>query len=323
MASVRRLAVLTSGGDAPGMNAAIRAVTRYAISKGIEVYAVEQGYNGLINGQIKLCGRRTVSDIIQRGGTALKTARCPEFNTYEGMKKASENLSNLGIDALVAIGGDGTFRGAQDIANNFGVKVIGLPGSIDNDLNYTDYTIGFDTACNTVLWAINSLRDTMNSHDRAHIVEVMGRKCGDIALYTGIAGGAEIIIVPETPFNIEDVCKRLNDNKLMGKTSNIIIVAEGVMSANKLMEEIKSRIDLSVRCTVLGHIQRGGAPSMFDRVLAARLGTHAVNCLIEGRFNRAVGIKNNAIIDMNIAEALDVKKDLERDLFNIADVLSR
>lgn len=319
---MKRIAILTSGGDAPGMNACLRAAVRYAIHKDLEVYAVERGYNGLINGEMRLFNKRSVSDIIQRGGTILKTARSPEFTTYEGMRKASETMSNLGIDALIAIGGDGTYRGALDLSQKFGIKVIGIPGTIDNDLNYTDYTLGFDTACNTVLWAINNLRDTMTSHERVNILEVMGRKCGDIALFTGIAGGAEVIAIPEVDFDVDDICKRLENNHKSGKTSNIILVAEGVMPASELMAQIKSKINISIRTTVLGHIQRGGGPSMADRVLAAKFAIRAVDCLLESNYNRAIGIVDNKVIDQDLKEALTMPRKFNEELYRIANILS-
>lgn len=319
---MKRIAILTSGGDAPGMNACLRAAVRYAIHKDLEVYAVERGYNGLINGEMRLFNKRSVSDIIQRGGTILKTARSPEFTTYEGMRKASETMSNLGIDALIAIGGDGTYRGALDLSQKFGIKVIGIPGTIDNDLNYTDYTLGFDTACNTVLWAINNLRDTMTSHERVNILEVMGRKCGDIALFTGIAGGAEVIAIPEVEFDVDDICKRLENNHKSGKTSNIILVAEGVMPASELMAQIKSKINISIRTTVLGHIQRGGGPSMADRVLAAKFAIRAVDCLLESNYNRAIGIVDNKVIDQDLKEALAMPRKFNEELYRIANILS-
>lgn len=224
---MKRIAILTSGGDAPGMNACIRAATRYALSKGFDVYGVERGYQGLIEGELFRMGSRNVSGIIHKGGTFLKTARCPEFKTLDGQRHAAETLGAFGIDGLICIGGDGTFRGAKDLSDNFGVNVIGIPGTIDNDLAYTDYTLGFDTAVNTCIWAINCLRDTMGSHDRVSLLEVMGRRCGDIALYAGIAGGAEYILVPEVPYDLDAICKSISMSQKRGKTSNMIILAEG------------------------------------------------------------------------------------------------
>lgn len=319
---MRRIAVLTSGGDAPGMNAAIRAVVRYAIYSEMTVYGVEHGYNGLINDKMRLMDRRSVSDIINRGGTVLRTARCPEFNTMEGQKKAAMVLREHDIEGLIVIGGDGSFRGARDLSVNFGVPTIGIPGTIDNDLQYTDYTIGFDTAVNTALSAINNIRDTMTSHDRASIIEVMGRHCGDIALYAGIAGGAEVIIVPEVPVDIEAITERLKQSYKNGKTSEIIVLAEGAGKAEDLKRQIKEKVDIPLRTTVIGHIQRGGAPTMADRVLAAKFGVHAVDLLKKGKMNRAVGIRNNVVIDEDIVEALSMKSRFDHSLYNIASVLS-
>ena len=236
---MRKIGVLTSGGDAPGMNAAIRAVTRYAIYKGLEVYGIERGYTGLINSEIKQMDRRAVSDIIQRGGTILKTSRSPEFTEVSYQKIAAENLEAYDIEGLVVIGGDGSFRGAKDLSDNFGIATVGIPGTIDNDLAYTDYTLGFDTAVNTALSAINNLRDTMTSHERVCIVEVMGRKCGDIALYAGLGGGAEVIIVPEVHNDIAQIAKSIAINKRKGKTSDIIVLAEGVCRAVELKQQLK------------------------------------------------------------------------------------
>ncbi|MBR7111005.1 MAG: 6-phosphofructokinase [Clostridia bacterium] len=319
---MRRIAVLTSGGDAPGMNAAIGAVVRQAIHEGMSVYGVERGYNGLVRDNLTLMERRSVSDIIHRGGTILKTARCDEFNTIEGQAEATKVLREHDIDALVVIGGDGSMRGARDIAKNFDIPVIAIPATIDNDLNYTDYTIGFDTAVNTVLSAINNLRDTMTSHDRVSVIEVMGRKCGDLAVYAGLAGGAEHILVPEMPVDLDAVAKELNQSYLRDKTSDFVIVAEGVGTAEEICKKLGSKTTVPLRATVLGHIQRGGMPTMADRVLAARLGVHAIKTLKEGRFNRAVGIVNNQMIDVDIEEALNAKSNFNPELYNIADVLS-
>ncbi len=320
---MRRIAVLTSGGDAPGMNAAIRAVVRQALYKGMSVYGVERGYNGLVSDKISLMERRSVSDIIHRGGTVLKTARCDEFNTLEGQREAAKVLREHDIEGLVVIGGDGSFRGARDISKNCGVPVVGIPGTIDNDLKYTDYTIGFDTAVNTVLSAINNLRDTMTSHDRVSIIEVMGRNCGDIALYAGVAGGAEHILIPELPVNIDAIANKLELGFKRGKTSDIIVVAEGVGTAEDIKKQLEGKTKLSLRTTVLGHIQRGGMPTMADRVLAAKFGVHAVNLLAEGKTNRAVGIRNNKVFDQDIEEALNCKERFDSSLYHVADVLSK
>lgn len=321
---MRKIAVLTSGGDAPGMNAAIRAVTRYAIYKGLEVYGVERGYTGLINSEIKQMDRRAVSDIIQRGGTILKTSRSPEFNEVEYQKIAAENLEAYDIEGLVVIGGDGSFRGAKDLTDNCGIRTVGIPGTIDNDLAYTDYTLGFDTAVNTALSAINNLRDTMTSHERVCIVEVMGRKCGDIALYAGLGGGAEVIIVPEVHNDIAQIAKSIAVNKRKGKTSDIIVLAEGVCRAIELKQQLKDQgITSSIKTTELGYIQRGGAPTMQDRMLAAQFGVRAVDVLLEGKGSRVVGIKDNKIIDQNISEALAMERVFDKDLYDCAAILGQ
>ena len=321
---MRKIAVLTSGGDAPGMNAAIRAVTRYAIYKGLEVYGVERGYTGLINSEIKQMDRRAVSDIIQRGGTILKTSRSPEFNELEYQKIAAENLEAYDIEGLVVIGGDGSFRGAKDLTDNCGIRTVGIPGTIDNDLAYTDYTLGFDTAVNTALSAINNLRDTMTSHERVCIVEVMGRKCGDIALYAGLGGGAEVIIVPEVHNDIAQIAKSIAVNKRKGKTSDIIVLAEGVCRAVELKQQLKDQgITSSIKTTELGYIQRGGAPTMQDRMLAAQFGVRAVDVLLEGKGSRVVGIKDNKIIDQDISEALAMERVFDKDLYDCAAILGQ
>ena len=321
---MRKIAVLTSGGDAPGMNAAIRAVTRYAIYKGLEVYGVERGYTGLINSEIKQMDRRAVSDIIQRGGTILKTSRSPEFNEVEYQKIAAENLEAYDIEGLVVIGGDGSFRGAKDLTDNCGIRTVGIPGTIGNDLAYTDYTLGFDTAVNTALSAINNLRDTMTSHERVCIVEVMGRKCGDIALYAGLGGGAEVIIVPEVHNDIAQIAKSIAVNKRKGKTSDIIVLAEGVCRAVELKQQLKDQgITSSIKTTELGYIQRGGAPTMQDRMLAAQFGVRAVDVLLEGKGSRVVGIKDNRIIDQDISEALAMERVFDKDLYDCAAILGQ
>jgi len=319
---MKRIGLLTSGGDAPGMNACIRAVVRYASYYDIEVYGIERGYVGLISNDMRILTKRSVSDIIQRGGTILKTARCPEFTEYNGIKEGASNMSLRGIEGLIVIGGDGSFRGAKDLYEMFGVKVVGIPGTIDNDLNYTDYTLGFDTAVNTVLTAINNLRDTMTSHDRVSIIEVMGRHCGDIALYAGIAGGAEIVLVPEKEVNIDDVCAKLGKSKAAGKHSGIIVLAEGAYPLDKLKTEIEAKTGLIIRTTVLGHIQRGGMPSMADRVLAAKLAVRAVDLLRENKGGKVVGIRNNKIVDDDIKTALEMKVKFDHRLLELIEILS-
>lgn len=323
MGKVKKIAVLTSGGDAPGMNAAIRAVVRYGLGTGMEVMGVERGLHGLIDGLFVPMNMRSVSDIIQRGGTILKTARCPEFKTEEGQKKAIENLIKNKVDGLIVIGGDGSFMGAKAMTDR-GFPSIGIPGTIDNDLAYTDYTLGFDTACNTILDAINKIRDTMSSHERVSIIEVMGRNCGDLALYTGICGGAEVIIVPECPMTVEDVERELAGTR-GDKTSGIIVLAEGAGKADKLKEELTKRAgsDLVVKATVLGHIQRGGSPSCRDRYLGTCFGVRAVQLLEQGIGNRIVGIRDNKIYDMDIIEGVAMKKKFDTELYETAKIVSR
>ena len=319
---MKKVAILTSGGDAPGMNACVRACVRYAIYNDIDVYGVERGYVGLLNNSVTRMNSRSVSDIIHRGGTILKTARCPEFKEVEYQKQAADTLQAYGIDSLIVIGGDGSFRGAKDLSDNCGINVVGIPGTIDNDLAYTDYTLGFDTAGNTVLSAINNLRDTMGSHDRASLLEVMGRKCGDIALYASLAGGAEYCITPEVPVDIDEMARSLLQSQKRGKTSNMIVLAEGAGDRDEICKKIKELTGISVKTTVLGHIQRGGSPTMSDRVLAARMAVKAVDLIKENKTNRVIGIKNNAIIDMDISEALAMPRTFDNKLYDIAHILS-
>lgn len=318
---MKTIGVLTSGGDAPGMNAAIRAVVRSGIYNDIKVIGVEGGYNGLINANIRQMNLSSVGDIIHRGGTILKTARCEEFKTEEGRKKALDVLNIFGIEGVVVIGGDGSFQGAQKLSHE-GIKTIGLPGTIDNDLAYTDYTIGFDTAVNTVLSSVSNIRDTSTSHGRANIIEVMGRHCGDIALYAGLAGGAESIIVPEEEFSVEDVCRKLINGRNRGKMHSIIMLAEGIGNGFNLAKEVEEKTGIETKVTVLGHIQRGGTPTAFDRVLASRMGAKAVELLMEDKSGRAVGIRNNEIMDLDIDEALSHKKVFERDIYKLTKILS-
>ncbi|MBO4262834.1 MAG: 6-phosphofructokinase [Clostridia bacterium] len=318
---MKKIAILTSGGDAPGMNAAIRACTRRAINSGLEVYGIERGYDGLVRNEIFKMDTHTVCDIIQRGGTILKSARCLEFKRPETRKVAADNLKALGIEGLVVIGGDGSFTGAKLLSDEHGINIVGIPGTIDNDLAYTDYTLGFDTAVNTVLWAINSLRDTMTSHDRVALIKVMGRHCGDIALYAGICGGAEFILVPEIPYDIKEIAAGLKQNSERGKTSNIIVLAEGAGNETELKTVLQVMSNTDVKVTTLGHIQRGGSPTMADRMLAARFGTKAIDLLLAHQTNRVIGIRGNKIIDLDLTEALSMKKELDRDLYNMAATL--
>jgi len=318
---MKTIAVLTSGGDAPGMNAAIRAVVRAGLDKDLKVMGIKRGYAGLINGEIFQMERYNVADIIQRGGTVLRTSRSAEFMTEEGQKKAVNILKAFSIDGLIVIGGDGSFRGAKCLSN-FGIPVIGLPGTIDNDLPYTDYTIGFDSAVNTVLDAINKIRDTATSHERVSVVEVMGRKCGDIALYAGIAGGAESIIVPEIGYSKDDICRKILEGKQRGKLHNLIVIAEGAGGTAELVKVIEEVTGIEARATILGYIQRGGSPTCMDRLLASKMGYRAVELLIKGNASRLVGIKHNKIIHEDIEEALSIKRVFDEKLYGIANVLS-
>ncbi|MCR2821901.1 6-phosphofructokinase [Lederbergia panacisoli] len=318
---MKKIGILTSGGDAPGMNAAIRAVVRKSIYNGLEAYGIYQGYSGLINGNIKQLELGSVGDIIHRGGTMLRSARCNEFKTKEGQQKGIEQLKKFGIDALVVIGGDGSFMGAKALTEQ-GFPCIGVPATIDNDIAGTQFTIGFDTALNTVLDAIDRIRDTASSHERTFIIEVMGRDAGDIALWSGLAGGAETILVPEEKHDMENIAERLRSGQKRGKKHSIIIVAEGVMSANDFAEELKKSIDIETRVSVLGHIQRGGTPTGFDRVLASRLGARAVELLMEGKGGRTVGIEKDKIIDNDILSVLGQPRTFSQDMYDLSQVLS-
>ncbi|WP_050616030.1 6-phosphofructokinase [Bacillus testis] len=318
---MKRIGVLTSGGDAPGMNAAVRAVVRKAIYHDLEVYGIYQGYQGLMNGNIKKLELGSVGDIIQRGGTMLYSARCPEFKTKEGQLLGIEQLKKHGIDALVVIGGDGSYMGAKALTEH-GFPCIGVPGTIDNDIPGTEFTIGFDTALNTVIDAIDKIRDTATSHERAYVVEVMGRDAGDIALWAGLAGGAESIIIPEDNFDINDIVSKLKRGHERGKKHSIIIVAEGVGSASEISKQIEEMTSFETRMTVLGHVQRGGSPTAVDRVLASRLGAKAVELLLEGKGGRAVGIEKNELVDYDIIEALGRPHKIDMGMYKLSQELS-
>lgn len=319
---MKKIGILTSGGDAPGMNAAIRAVVRSACSQGMEVAGIQRGFRGLIDDQIESMDMRSVSDIVQRGGTMLKTARCLEFKTPEGQARGAEIIEKHGIEGVVVIGGDGSFHGAE-VLTKMGIPSIGIPGTIDNDLAYTEFTLGFDTACNTCLDAINKIRDTINSHERVSIVSVMGRHCGDLALYSGITGGAEVILVPEVEWDIEHVVRRLTDSQSRGKRSGIIVMAEGCGDPYELEHALSEASDFSVRTTVLGHTQRGGSPTMADRLLATRCGVRAVDLLRANTGNRVIGIRHNELIDLDISEALAMPKVFDKELYRISKLVSR
>lgn len=318
---MKKIAVLTSGGDSPGMNAAIRAVVRKGIYHDLEVYGIYHGFHGLVNGNIEKLELGSVGDIIHRGGTILRSARLPEFVNPEVQKQGLEKLHKHGIEGLVVIGGDGSYRGANALTN-LGFPCVGVPGTIDNDISGTEFTIGFDTAINTVIDAIDKIRDTASSHDRTFVIEVMGRGAGDIALWSGLAGGAETILIPEEKETIDNIIDRLNRGKQRGKRHSIIVVAEGVMSGVKLAEQLKERIDADVRVSVLGHIQRGGSPSATDRFLASRLGARAVELLLEGKGGRAVGIVKNTIVDHAISEIINQPHKIENEIIRLAKELS-
>ena len=319
---MKRIGVLTSGGDAPGMNAAIRAVVRTAIVNGMEVIGIERGYQGTLDKAFRPMGMRSVSDTVQRGGTILRTARCADFVKSEYQDVAIANMREAGMEGLVVIGGDGSLRGAQALSNK-GFPTVGIPGTIDNDLEYTDYTLGFHTACDTCLEAIDKIRDTSSSHDRFTIIEVMGRRCGDIALYTGIAGGAELIIIPEVNLTFSQIKKELIDASHKGKTSGLVVLAEGVCSADELMKYLQRETKLSVRATVLGHQQRGGSPTMRDRMLATQFGYHAVGLLKKDIGNSVVGIRKEKIVDDDIDEALALPHKFKKELYKMANVVSQ
>lgn len=322
MSEIKTIGVLTSGGDAPGMNAAIRAVVRAGIYHGFKVMGIRKGYNGLINGDITEMTARSVSDIIHRGGTILQTARCLEFKTEEGIKRAISMANVFGIDAIVVIGGDGSYRGARDMSN-LGMPVIGLPGTIDNDIGCTEYTIGYDTALNTVQDAIDKIRDTAYSHERCSVLEVMGRHAGYIALNVGIAGGAEAVILPEKPFDLnKDIIKPIIECRNRGKKDYLVIIAEGIGGAIDIAKQIEEKTGVEARATILGHIQRGGSPTVRDRVTASKMGAKAVELLKEGIVNRIVSMKDNKVIDIEINEALEIKKSIDEDMVELSKILA-
>ena len=321
---MKRIAVLTSGGDSPGMNAALRSVVRCGIAYDMEVYAVHNGYEGLIDNKFERMSRRSVADILHRGGTIIKTARSARFHDPENRKKAYENLAKLKIEGLVVIGGNGSLAGANILSEESGIPVMGLPGTIDNDLAYTDYTIGFDTAVNTVLDAISKIRDTSSSHDRSTVLEVMGRHCGDIALYAGIAGGAEVVLLPEVEMPLDEVVDKVNEGIASGKLHNIIIRAEGYpVSSQALINVLKERTGQDVKLVVLSYLQRGGSPTFRDRMLATDCGMMAVELLVQGIGNRAIGEVNGQIVHLDLAKALEAKRSLREELFREISILSK
>lgn len=322
MSAVKSIAVLTSGGDSQGMNAAVRAVVRSALFYGLDVYGVQRGYQGLINDDLRQMDLRSVGDIIQRGGTILQTARCKEFLTAEGQERGAEVLRSRGIDGLVVIGGDGSYQGANKLSK-LGIKTMGLPGTIDNDIPFTDVTIGFDTAVSIVVDAINKIRDTMSSHERSSIVEVMGRHCGDIALYAGLASGAETILVPEVPFELNEVAERMKTNFAKGKRHSIIVVAEGAGKGEEVAQQITANCGIEPRVTVLGHIQRGGTPTAADRILASRLGDFAVRRLMEGDSGKACGVVRGELVTTDIDTVVNSKKPFDKSMYELALRLSQ
>lgn len=322
MKPIKNIAVLTSGGDSPGMNAAVRAVVRTGIHNELNVYGVYKGYEGLLNGDIEEMQMRSVGDIIQRGGTILQTARSHEFTTQAGLNKAISMSKVFDIDALIVIGGDGSFKGAKDLSQ-LGMNCVGIPGTIDNDIACTDYTIGYDTAMNTVLDAIDKIRDTSYSHERCSVLEVMGRHSGWIAVNCGIAGGAEAIILPEEEFDIDkDIILPIVEGRNRGKKHYLVIVAEGVGGAVDIAKYIEKKTDIVTRATVLGYIQRGGRPTVADRVLGSRMGAHAVDCLLRGMRNRVVAMKDNNLIDIDLVEALNMTKTIDKDLIKLSKILA-
>lgn len=318
---IKRIGVLTSGGDAPGMNAAIRAVVRGAIFNNIEVYGVYRGYAGLLDGDIKPLTTRDVSEKIQRGGTFLMTARCKEFMTEEGVKKAARIIEAFELDAMVVIGGDGSFRGARDLAKE-GVNVICIPATIDNDVACTDYTIGYDTAMNTALDAIDKLRDTASSHERCTVVEVMGRRAGYIAFNVGIASGAEIILIPEIPYDLnKDVIRVLMEARNKGKHHYIVVVAEGAGNVMEIAKQVEEVTGIEAKATVLGHIQRGGSPTLLDRNMASRMGLYGIHCLLNGKTNRIVVSQDFDIADLDIDEGLEMTKGITEQEYQVMKML--
>ena len=318
---VTTIGVLTSGGDAQGMNAAIRSVVRTAISRGIKVMGIRKGYNGLLAGDVFEMDTRSVSDIIQRGGTILQTARCKEFITAEGQQRGADMCRVFGIDGLVVIGGDGSFQGAEKLAN-LGINTIGVPGTIDLDIACTEYTIGFDTAVNTAMDAINKIRDTSTSHRRCSIVEVMGRHAGYIALWCAINSGAEMVLLPEVPRpSDEEIVKKIIENKNKGKKHFLIVVAEGVGGSEQLAQTIEKVTGIESRATILGHLQRGGSPTAVDRMQASMMGAKAVDLLCEGKAKRVVAYINGQYVDYDINEALKMTKQLDPYMYSLSDIL--
>lgn len=320
---MRRIGVLTSGGDSPGMNAAIRSVVRCGIDAGMEVFGIHRGYEGLLDGEIYRMARTNVGDILHRGGTILRTARSARFATPEGVEKAAAILEVFGIEGLVIIGGDGSLKGGRDLAAT-GLTVMGVPGTIDNDLGYTDFTIGFDTAVNTVLESVSKIRDTSSSHERTTIIEVMGRHCGDIALYAGIAGGAEAVLVPEIPFDVNEISRKILAGAARGKHTSLIINAEGSgIATAELVEQLEAKTGRETKMVALSYVQRGGTPTLQDRWLATMTGAKAVELLAEGSTSKAIGVVDGQIRYFDLAEALEHKREFNQSAYRLIDVLSK
>lgn len=320
--NIRTIGVLTSGGDAPGMNAAIRAVVRVGAYYGVKVVGVRRGYNGLINGELETLDARSVSGIIQRGGTMLQTARCLEFKDMEGVKKGVNIARVFGLDGLVVIGGDGSFRGARDLCAA-GLPTIAMPGTIDNDINCSEYTVGYDTCLNTVMEAVDKIRDTAQSHERCSVIEVMGRAAGYIALESGIACGADVVLVPENEWSFDDdVLRPILESKQRGKRHSIVIVAEGIGGAMEMAKEIEEKTGIESRATILGHVQRGGSPTVRDRVVASEMGARAVELLLQGKQNRIVCMRDNKVVDVDIEEGLNMKKEISQEMIELAKKLA-
>lgn len=318
---MRKIGVLTSGGDAPGMNAAIRAVVRYAIYNNVNVTGIKNGFRGLVDSDSMEMNLSSVADIIHRGGTVLGSARSSEFQTPEGFNKALKNIKYLGIDGIVAIGGNGTFRGMLELAKA-GVPVVGIPGTIDNDLPYTQYTLGFFTALTTVLESVEKIRDTSSSHSRTNVIQVMGRDCGDLALYSGLAGGAEMVIIPEVDYNIDEVCDKIMQGRARGKKHSIIILAEGAGDAKDISELIEKKTGIATRYSVLGYTQRGGTPSAYDRLVGSQMGAKAVELLNSSISGRVLGVRGTEIFHMDIEEALAIEKKFDDTTYELTKILS-
>lgn len=319
---MKRIGALTSGGDTPGMNCAIRSVLKTGVAMGMQVMGIYHGYKGLIEGKVDYLTHESVENKMHKGGTILRTARSSAFMTEEGINKAISVIKAYGIEGIVVIGGDGSFRGCMELANR-GVPTIGIPGTIDNDMGYTDFTIGFDTAVNNVTNEIYKIRDTMRAHDRVGVIEVMGRNCGDIALWAGIGGAADLILVPEVDISWEEAANRLAQNKLRGKLTSIVMIAEGAGKAEEFVEFVRQHTDVEIKATVLGYIQRGGNPSAFDRVLAARLGQRAVELLNDEKGGRAVGIRHNSIYDVSLSKAIEMRDEFDKKLFELNEIMAK